>query len=210
MIPSRTIPIESEKFPLILFFTHCSIKFPYHFILIHVTMTLIAGSLHTCTHTCTFAYKANACPNVKRNSCYQNPTNNCSNLLGLFSLSLLLCFLNSNCLHKPLIPNCSLGFQEFLSFFSFNQCNQRKPQVMLTLRYQKPSSRSMTGWIECVQQRMQTDAGEGLVPRWLPQACLVFRLSQHTTVKMFHIHIRSPAFSDNSDSPWPMYLHDIK
>lgn len=141
MILSRTIPIGSERAPLILFFNHYSIKFPYHFILIHVTRTLSAGGLHACT----FVYKANAGPSVRRNSCYQNPTNNCSGLLGLFSLSLLLCFPNSNCLHKPLIPNCSLGFKEFLSLFPFNQCNHRKPQVMLTLRYQKPSSRSMTG-----------------------------------------------------------------
>lgn len=150
--------------------------------LTHVVKTSIAESLHACPSAC----KANAGPNTRANSYYQNPTNKPSGLQDLFSLSLLLCFPNSNRLHKPLIPNCSLGFKEFLSLFPFNQCNQRKPQAMLTLRYQKLSSRSMTGWIECVQPKMQTNAWESLVPRWLPQACFVSQLSQHTTGCLTH------------------------
>lgn len=137
---SRTILMEGEKFPLILFSCY-SVKFPYHLILTHVVKASIAECLHACPSAC----QANAGPNTRANSYYLNPTNKRSGLQDLFSLSLLLCFPNSNCLHKPLIPNCSLGFKEFLSLFPFNQCNQRKPQAMLTLRYQKLSSRSMTG-----------------------------------------------------------------
>ena len=128
----------------------------------------------------------------------------------LFSLSR---FSNINCPGKPLIPIAHLalkGFFFFLFFFffsfPFNQCNQRKPRVTLTLRYQKLSPRFMTGWLVCVQQGMQMGAWAGLVPRWPTPSCFVFQWSPYPALGLFHINMEYSGFSSNSgrcDSPWP-------